>query len=191
MNNELTEEPKLYDTNTITITSSFTIDNEYIYSFAYNAFKYLIKYHELSLDNNHMIIFTKDFTFVNVQKESLLTWWIITILNYNNTISKYIKQYNIDVYIKTYGISFEIDITLNSEISLCKHILDFSPIFQEYKNACGNINVHEIIKNSHILAKFIKMIYTSSILTIKKLEKSHKSQTIQQMQKIQKEFKQS
>ncbi len=51
------------------------------------SFDYLIKYFDLSIDSNNMIIFTKDFPYRSVRKEALFIWWQVNLLR-NHPIYK-------------------------------------------------------------------------------------------------------
>lgn len=58
----------------------------------YINYEYFIKYYDLKLDNNNMIIFTKDFTYTMCKKETLYIWWIIKNFQMHRLFTSYMDS---------------------------------------------------------------------------------------------------
>lgn len=150
-------------------------DIEYNCKFDYNGFEYLLHFHSLTLDNNQMIIFTKDFMFENVCKEALLTWWITRILKSNKVINTYIYKHTdtintykdaILIYITSYSGVFHIEICFNFNKTNYTHTLDISEIYDEYYNACGEKDLNDLVRDSQIFTKFRMQIINKMLKKI-------------------------
>ena len=59
------------------------------HDYDYINYEYFIKYYDLKLDNNNMIIFNDRFTYTMCKMERLYIWWIIKNLELHPMFSKY------------------------------------------------------------------------------------------------------
>lgn len=102
---------------------------------------YLIKYYNLQLDDNKMIIFTKEFPYSSIKQEALYIWWIMNYVYSHPLLSKYINtQLSFQMQER-----LEIGIFPTSDNFKYDHIFDKIKIALEVNEQHHNTNKQKLI----------------------------------------------
>ena len=99
-------------------------------------FHFLIKFYNLNLDDNGMIIFTDEFRYSSIKEEALYIWWIINSIKTHSMFSKYpdllsycfqnklengilpsARNFKYDLIFNKLGIALEVDESHHDEIA--------------------------------------------------------------------------